>query len=226
MHGLESAFWSERVENIAAPVQLPARTPGRRGERWCRSWYARRAVDDLRTDLELIEAIRAGDDSAFESLYLRHRDWAYRVARRFLHDDGLAMDAVQQAFLYLHRKGRGLMLSARFTTFLYPVIRHEAQRLGRKARRDGTVPLESAAAELAAIRGEEIDDDGLGRLRRALAALPESQREALVLAAVDGMTHGQISIALGVPMGTVKSRIHAALGALRGDGRLVKYFEN
>lgn len=179
-------------------------------------------ADDTRTDSELIDAIRAGDGSAFESLYLRHRDWAFRVARRFAPDDGLAVDAVQEAFLYLHRKGRSLRLTARFTTFLYPVVRHEAQRLGRKARRSAGAEGEAAGGSGLAVG---LDAESLGVLARALGGLPEAQREALLMAAVDGMTHAEISIALGVPLGTVKSRIHAALAALRSDGRLASYFD-
>jgi RNA polymerase sigma-70 factor (ECF subfamily) len=180
-------------------------------------------ADDTRSDLELVDAIRAGDGSAFESLYLRHRDWAFRVARRFVPDDGLAVDAVQEAFLYLHRKGRSLRLTARFTTFLYPVVRHEAQRLGRKARRSAGAGADGDAAEGSGL-AVGLDAESLGVLARALGGLPEAQREALLMAAVDGLTHAEISIALGVPLGTVKSRIHAALAALRSDGRLRAYF--
>ncbi|MCC7388511.1 MAG: sigma-70 family RNA polymerase sigma factor [Phycisphaerales bacterium] len=92
-------------------------------------------ADDPRTDSELVDAVRGGDGGAFAALYLRHRDRAFRVARRYAPDDGPAMDAVQEALLYLHRKGRGLRPTARFTTFLYPVVRHEAQRAARNARR-------------------------------------------------------------------------------------------
>ncbi len=180
-------------------------------------------ADDTRSDTELIDAIRAGDGSAFESLYLRHRDWAFRVARRLVPDDGLAVDAVQEAFLYLHRKGRGLRLTARFTTFLYPVVRHEAQRLGRKARRSAGAGADGEAAGSGP--GVGLDAESLRVLAQALGGLPEAQREALLMAAVDGMTHAEISIALGMPLGTVKSRIHAALTALRADDRLASYFD-
>ena len=186
-------------------------------------------ADDPRTDAELVDAVRRGDGGAFATLYLRHRDWAFRVARRFVADDGLAMDAVQEAFLYLHRKGRGLRLTARFTTFLYPVVRHEAQRAARNARRGhgstsperklGVTPPDPAIPP----RDRPTDED-LAHLHRALAALPDPQREALLMSAVDGMTHGEIAIALGIPLGTVKSRLHAALGTLRENPRLAAWF--
>lgn len=185
-------------------------------------------ADDPRTDQNLIHAIREGDGSAFESLYLRHRDWAFRVAKRFTRDDNLAIDAVQEAFLYLHRKGRSLRLTARFTTFLYPVIRHEAQRLERMARRSGGAALDDTAGHQGAKSGPEsaqtLKGESLDMLESALAPLPEPQREALLMHAVDGMTHGEIAIALGIPLGTVKSRIHAALATLRQDERLAEYF--
>lgn len=181
-------------------------------------------ADDPRTDAQLTEAIRDGDRRAFESLYLRHRDWAFRVARRYAPDDALAMDSVQEAFLYLHRKGRGLRLTARFTTFLYPVLRHEAQRAARRARRDNASPP-AAAPELGAGSPASLGDEADGILRRALDALPGAQREVLLMHAVDGMTHGEIAVALSIPLGTVKSRLHAALTTLRSDERLGEYFE-
>ncbi|VAX41878.1 hypothetical protein MNBD_PLANCTO03-1166 [hydrothermal vent metagenome] len=189
-------------------------------------------ANDHRTDQELIEAIRTGDAAAFESLYLRHRDWAFRVARRFTPDDSLAMDAVQETFLYLHRKGRSLRLTAKLTTFLYPVLRHEAQRATRKARRHHGTTLDEAATAmetrtgLGAGPGAGPDSESLAELERGLARLPDTQREVLLMAAVDSMTHREIATALHIPLGTVKSRLHAALTALRSNGRLVEYFAN
>lgn len=135
------------------------------------------------------------------------------------------MDAVQEAFLYLHRKGRGLRLTARFTTFLYPVVRHESQRQMRRARRGNPVSIDTAAPRVLWDQRDEIGEDVLEHLARALAALPDTQREVVLMATADGMTHGEIAVALQIPLGTVKSRLHAAMKALRSDARLASFFD-
>ena len=82
--------------------------------------------DDLRNDHDLLAAVRCGDDRAFEVLYHRHRDWAVRVAYRYTRDRNSALDAMQETFLYLLRKAPTLTLTSKLTTFLYPVVKHQA----------------------------------------------------------------------------------------------------
>lgn len=176
---------------------------------------------DPQSDQGLLDAVRRGDASAFERLYLRHRDWAFRVARRFTRDDALAMDAAQETFLYLLKRAHSLRLTARLTTFLYPVVKHNAlaalERLRRFDQADADCPDETAPPDT-------NPDDGLALLEAALWRLPDAQREAFLMHAVDDMTHGEIAIALSIPLGTVKSRIHAAVTTLRADTRLSEYF--
>jgi RNA polymerase sigma-70 factor (ECF subfamily) len=179
---------------------------------------------DPREDQDLLEAVRRGDAGAFESLYLRHRDWAFRVARRFTRDDALAMDAAQETFLYLLKRAPSLRLTARLTTFLYPVVKHNAlgalERVRRFDQADADCP-EPGAPEPPEVNA----DERLALLEAALARLTDAQSEPLLMHAADGMTHGEIALALEIPLGTVKSRIHAAVTTLRADPRLADYFE-
>ncbi|HEY2329127.1 MAG TPA: sigma factor, partial [Verrucomicrobiae bacterium] len=79
---------------------------------------------ETRTDLELIAAINGGDTSAFEVLYLRYRDWVTGLAHRFTEDNDLALDVLQETFLYFLKKFPGFVLTAQLKTFLYPVVKN------------------------------------------------------------------------------------------------------
>ena len=87
---------------------------------------------DHEEDLRLIARCNAGDASAFDELVRRYGAWAQGVALRFTGDAEAAADAVQEAFLYFLRKFPGFELRARLTTFLYPVLKHEAQAQRRR----------------------------------------------------------------------------------------------
>lgn len=173
---------------------------------------------DDRPDPLLLEAIRAGGrgaHDAFAALYHRYRDWVFAVARRACRgDDDVAADMTQEVFLYLLRRlpEPSFTLGCQLKTYLYPAIRHVA--LGQLQRRGRMAPLDEDAAPLAAPADPATDTDALSAL---LARLPSGQREVLLLRFVDGLPLAEIAQALGVPLGTVKSRLHLALAALRED---------
>ena len=79
---------------------------------------------DVRTDPELIAAINGGDTAAFEALYRRYRDWVVHLAARLTGDDHLALDVLQETFLYVVKKFPGFRLTAQFKSFLYPAVRN------------------------------------------------------------------------------------------------------
>jgi len=176
---------------------------------------------DAPSDQELVQAANQGDVSAFETLYLRHRDWVVRLAYRFTGQRDDALDVLQETFTYLLKKLPRLRLSASMTTFLYPVVRNLSLALVRRRKR--YVLSEEVLRELAAL-GAEAAGASRAELANALAALPEAQREVLLLCYVDGMTLREIAQALKLPLGTVKSRLHNALNRLRRDGRTRRYF--
>jgi RNA polymerase sigma-70 factor (ECF subfamily) len=72
---------------------------------------------DLRTDEELIAAVNQGDVAAFEVLYRRHRDWVVNVAFRFIGDRDLALDVLQETFLYFLKRFPGFELRCQFRSF-------------------------------------------------------------------------------------------------------------
>ncbi len=170
---------------------------------------------DSRTDQELITAINDGDDAAFAALYDRHKQWVVNLAYRFTGDRDEALDVLQDTFAYVLRK-IPITLTAKFTTFLYPAVRHRAMELRRK-RRPGVG--EEYLADVA------TDDPQRDELRQLIRSLPAGQQEVVVMRFVDDLSLEEIAAALQIPLGTVKSRLHNAIANLRQDPKLRAYFE-
>lgn len=173
-----------------------------------------RSGTDPRADEVLVADINAGDESAFEALYYRYRDWVIRLAYRFTGNQADALDVLQDAFAYLLGKFPGFALSARMTTFLYPVVRNLSLAAHRKrSRTRGDQGLDEVLAPAAPASGDPAD------LAVVLARLSDTHREVLLMRFVDDMSLEEISQALSVPLGTIKSRLHNALQTLREDPR-------
>jgi RNA polymerase sigma-70 factor (ECF subfamily) len=182
------------------------------------------ALDDSRSDAALVALINGGDMGAFEVLYRRHRDWVTQLAFRLTGDGDLALDVLQETFLYVLRKFPGFALTCQFRSFLYPAVRNLSIAARRKAERTQGVPdfdLDAVEAAVGAVDREA----GRAGLAAALEGLSEGHREVLLLRFVDGLSLEEIGVALEIPLGTVKSRLHHALGALRADPRVRDLFE-
>lgn len=167
-------------------------------------------------DETLIARINQGDEHAFDALYHRHRDWVAGLAFRLTGDHALALDVLQETFLYVLRKFPGFKLTCQFRSFLYPAVRNLAIAARRKSARlqdSGELNLEHLPAPIEAQDGA----GGRAQLAGVVAALPDAQREVLLLRFGDGLSLQEIADALEVPLGTVKSRLHHALGSLRAN---------
>ncbi len=178
---------------------------------------------DLRSDLELIDAVNEGDSAAFDVLYLRHRDWVVNLAFRFTRDRDLALDVLQETFLYFLTKFPGFRLTAKLTTFFYTAVRNLSLTALKKARRyqsDEEISEHVEAPEEAAPVENQRE-----QLAAVMSELSEEHREVLLLRFVEGMKMGEIAETMGIPTGTVKSRLHNALTALRKDERTKKFFD-
>ncbi len=183
-------------------------------------------AEEHTNDLLLIAAINAGDATAFERLYHRHRDWAVALAHRFTGDPDMALDVLQETFLYVLKKFPGFRLTCQFRTFLYPVVRNISLNARRKIVRlhpvDPATLHEVAAPEPSSAL---VTDGQLDELASVLAGLPEEHRETLWLRHVDGLSLAEIANLLDVPLGTVKSRLHNGVRMLRDDPRTRRFFE-
>jgi len=172
-------------------------------------------------DQQLIELINKGDFDAFETLYYRYRDWVYNLAWRFTGNQDQALDVLQETFTYLLKKFPGFKLTARMTTFLYPVVKHISLTIRSKDRR--IVSGDEILDEIPAPVFIDIDDSR-AELASVLAGLPAQQREILLMRFVDDMTLQDIAAAIDIPIGTVKSRFYTALQTLRQNPRTKEYF--
>jgi RNA polymerase sigma-70 factor (ECF subfamily) len=178
-------------------------------------------ADDPRSDSDLVKALNRGDASAFDALYFRYRDWVVRLAHRFTGHADDALDVMQETFSYLFGKFPGFVLTARMTTFLYPVVKNLSIAARKKrGRHTSDQPLLDPVAPVT--KGE---DRAREELSAALASLPDGQREVLLMRFVDDLKLSEIAEALGVPEGTVKSRLHNALARLKDDPRIREYFQ-
>jgi RNA polymerase sigma-70 factor (ECF subfamily) len=156
---------------------------------------------------ELVAAANRGESSALEELYRRHRDWVYALAARFAGNEEDAADATQEVFLYLFGKFPGLELTCQLRTLLFPAVRNVAVRLRQKRAR--ARPLAEAAEPAAPEPG------GAGDIADLVAGLPDEQRELVLLRFSRDLSLEEIARELGLPLGTVKSRLHRALQSLR-----------
>src|SRR6266550_2615297 len=127
-----------------------------------------------RSDQELIAAINGGDSHAFEALYHRHRDWVVSLAFRFTGDRELALDVLQETFLYFIKKFPGFRLTAQLKTFFYPAIRNLSIAARRKAERFQQNENETGTIE-AVITTEPIVSQHES-LTAALAVLSDEHR--------------------------------------------------
>ncbi len=175
------------------------------------------------TDEQLIEDANRGRAEAFEALYHRYRDYVHRLAWRFSGNSEDALDVLQDTFAYLLRKFPGFRLTVRMTTFLYPVVKHLAIARRRK-RRPADLPSE-AWSTLPAPPSVDTNNPRT-ELAAALQNLPEAQREIVLMRYADEMALAEIAVALNLPLGTVKSRLHHALTTLRTDDRARRYFQD
>jgi RNA polymerase sigma factor (sigma-70 family) len=170
-----------------------------------------------RSDEELLEAIAAGDDDALAALYDRFGRTAYGLAFRILRDRALAEDAVQEAFLTLWRSADAYRRErAKPATWILTLVHRRAVDLVRREDRRPTEPLDAAPVATGSGVAEEVELRGRrAAVQAALAQLPADQREALELAYYGGYTQSELAELLGLPLGTVKSRMFAGLGRLR-----------
>jgi RNA polymerase sigma factor (sigma-70 family) len=171
----------------------------------------------LRSDEEILARIARGDHAAFGELYDRFGRVAYGLALRILRDHALAEDAVQEAFLAVWRSAEGYRRErAKPGAWILTLVHRRAVDLVRREQRRRGEPLAAAPEPVEAAVDEQVAlGDRRAAVQAALDRLPGDQRQALELAYYGGLTQSELAERLGVPLGTVKSRMFAGLGRLR-----------
>jgi RNA polymerase sigma-70 factor, ECF subfamily len=170
-----------------------------------------------RTDEELLAAIARGDDRALAELYDRLGRIAYGLALRVVRDPALAQDAVQDAFLAAWRTAAAFdARRGRAQTWLLTLVHRRAVDIVRREDRRRSEQLEDVPIASGASTDEEASVREQRRaVQAALTQLPADQREALELSYYGGLTQAELAERLGIPLGTVKSRVFAGLARLR-----------
>lgn len=180
------------------------------------------------TDSELMMLVKQGDYVAFDELYNRYRQPILRFLFSLTWDHDIAEDYLQEVFLRLYRARDRYEPTGQFSTYIFQIAKNYylAQIRKKRARgeemslahedRDGFRPFETLRVN------ERIEPEvhlleeyrKLG-IRRAIAALPEHQKLVFVMSHLEDMKYAEIAEVLGIAVGTVKSRMFAAVNTLR-----------
>jgi RNA polymerase sigma factor (sigma-70 family) len=170
------------------------------------------------SDEALVALVARRDETALAALYDRFGRVAYGLALRVLRDRSLAEDAVQEAFMTVWRTADRFMPErSKASSWILTFVHRRAVDLVRREERRRAEPLESAPETEG---GQTPDEEAWLRLQRervqrALHTLPDQQREALELAYFGGFTQSELADRLGLPLGTIKSRMFTGLSRLR-----------
>lgn len=181
-------------------------------------------TDRAADDAALIERYLAGDADAFAALMEAHEDRVFSICLRMLRDREAALDATQETFITVFRKADRFAGRSAFSTWLYRVAVNTSYDVARRTRRhrSDALPEGHDPADPASTDGYTAADVR-PEIEAALAEIPAEFRAAIVLADLEGLALETVSEALGVPVGTVKSRVFRGrrlladhLGNLRG----------
>jgi RNA polymerase sigma factor (sigma-70 family) len=168
-------------------------------------------------DSQLVALVAEKDAGALEALYDRYGKVSYSLARRIVADETLAQDVVQEVFLSIWRDaGRFDAARGTVSTYLLAMTHHRAVDVVRREenlrrRRTTDEALEFEPDPKPGVEAAERRD----QVRAALADLPQAQREALALAYFGGYTQREVASLVGVPLGTVKTRMAAGMRKLK-----------
>lgn len=184
-----------------------------------------RYLRDVCSDEALLTAAARGDQTALRTLYERHAAAMLRLIRRLTSDPGVAEEILQESWLAVWRSAAGFRGESSVRGWLLGVARRQAHNQLRRARPRFTdlaeaqhVPHpEPGVEEQVLVETERTE------LREAVRALPEHLREVLGLVLVEELAYPEVAAVLGIPVGTVKSRMSHArrrLGSMLAASRL------
>ena len=174
-------------------------------------------------DTGLMLQFRDGSTDAFERLVRRNQDRVFKLARRYLSDPGRAEDVTQEVFVRVYQSAPAYKPTAKFTTWLYRITCNLCLNALRDGKVRGEVSLSGVNLEDKALEPAELRDpaERLGTeeltsaINAALAALPESQRTALILRRYEELSYQEIAEAIGGTVSGVKSLLSRARQSLR-----------
>jgi len=184
------------------------------------------------TDADLLAGYAAGDESAFQEIVNRYKDSLYTFLKRFLNQRDMIDDVFQEAFLQLFNSRDSFDRSMPLRPWLFTIAANKAKDALRKRRRTATVPI-AAIAESQEMTFEDVlsglsSEDAVAHddmeanetallVRQIITDMPDTMREILIFAYFNKFSYKQMSQMLSIPIGTVKSRLHTAVGRFAKD---------
>ena len=179
------------------------------------------------SDAELLTRYAAGDEAAFRELVNRYKNSLYAFLRQFLNRHDLVEDVFQETFLQLFTSRESFDQNRPLRPWLFTIAANKAKDALRKWQRTAAVPigtmadsqdlsfddmLNTVTADSTMPYDEMQKNETASRVGQIVADMPESLREILILAYFQKFSYKQMAEILGIPIGTVKSRLHTAVG--------------
>ena len=174
-------------------------------------------LDSDVNDAALIRRIVEGDEAALAIVYDRYSGVVFSAVRRVLDDVGAAEEILQDIFYQLWRTASSFDFTrGSLAGWLLVAARNRAIDRLRRRKRTPTEELEENVVALPLnLESQLSQNEMLSKVKTILVGLPQAQREALELAYFQGMTQSEIAARTGEPLGTIKTRLRSALGALK-----------
>ncbi len=177
------------------------------------------------SDKKLVERVQKGDKGAFDLLVLKYQHKIVNLVMRYVRDPELAMDIAQEAFIKAYRALPRFRGDSAFYTWMYRIAVNTAKNhLAAQRRRPMDVELDmqdpeqydlhAKLKETDTPEGVTLSNELRETVEKAIAALPEDLRTAIVLRELEGMSYEEIAQTMECPVGTVRSRIFRARDAI------------
>lgn len=177
------------------------------------------------SDKKLVKRVQRGDKGAFDLLVLKYQHKIVNLVMRYVRDPELALDIAQEAFIKAYRALPRFRGDSAFYTWMYRIAVNTAKNhLAAQRRRPMNVELDlqdpdqydlhAKLKETDTPEAITLSNELKGTVERAIAALPEDLRTAIILRELEGMSYEEIAQTMECPVGTVRSRIFRARDAI------------
>jgi RNA polymerase sigma-70 factor (ECF subfamily) len=189
-------------------------------------------VAGKQTDAEILSRFVAGEEEAFREIVSRYKDSLYAFLRHFLNQHDLIEDVFQETFLQLFTSRESFDTDRPLRPWLFTIAANKAKDALRKRQRTATTPI-GPIAESQEMSFDDVFNtltsdttrpyeqlersETASRVREVIAGMPENLREILILAYFNRFSYKQMAEILSIPIGTVKSRLHTAIGRFAKD---------